>query len=79
MATYTWRTIVSTRREWIIPAAEPWGAFLGDLRAAIAAASVAYREACGLPESKSLPDDALQFRPRDEEIIISFVVEEAQQ
>jgi hypothetical protein len=79
MATYTWRTIVSTRREWIIPAAEPWGAFLGDLRAAIAAASVAYREAHGLPESKSLPDDALQFRPRDEEIVISFVVEEARQ
>jgi hypothetical protein len=78
MATWTWRTVTSTRREWIIPAAQPWGACLGDLRGAIAAASVAYLEHHGLPENAALADDALRFEPRDAEIVISFTTEEQQ-
>lgn len=78
MATYTWRTITSTRREWVVPAAQPWGACLGDLRSAIAPASMAYREQHGLNETVTLPDDALRFHPMDDEIVISFTVEEPQ-
>lgn len=76
MATYTWRTITSTRREWVVPAAQPWGACLGDIEAAVAAASMAYREAHGLDEGVTLPDDALRFHVGDDEIVISFTTEE---
>ncbi|MEU1071882.1 MULTISPECIES: hypothetical protein [unclassified Streptomyces] len=75
MATYTSRTITSTRREWIVPAAEPWGAFLGDVRAALNAAAAEYQRQHGLTESVSLADDALRFKVTDDEIVISFTVE----
>ncbi|MFD8516540.1 hypothetical protein ACFV27_37050 [Streptomyces antimycoticus] len=75
MATFTSRTITSTRHEWIVPAAEPWGAFLGDIRTAIAVASVAYREQHGLPKDAPLMDDALRFKVGDDAIVISFTVE----
>jgi hypothetical protein len=77
MGAFSSRTVVSTRREWSVPAAEPWGAFLGDVRAAIAVASVAYREVHGLPRDAPLMDDALRFHVGDDEIVISFTVEEA--
>ncbi|MCQ6250881.1 hypothetical protein [Streptomyces malaysiensis] len=76
MTTVTSRTVTSTRREWIVPAAPPWGAFLGDVRDAIAFASIAYRETHGLPKDAPLADDALRFHVGDEEIVISFTVEE---
>jgi hypothetical protein len=76
MGAFSSRTVVSTRREWSVPAAEPWGAFLGDVRAAIAVASVAYREVHQLPEDAPLMDDALRFKVTDDEIVISFTVEE---
>ncbi|WP_458089373.1 hypothetical protein [Streptomyces malaysiensis] len=76
MATYSTRTVVSTRREWIVPAAEPWGACIGDINAACAAACRAYREAHGIDEAVTLPDDALRFHVTDDEIVISFVAEE---
>ncbi|NWF25278.1 hypothetical protein HW130_03195 [Streptomyces sp. PKU-EA00015] len=75
MATWTWRTVTSTRREWEVPAAEPWGAFLGDIRGALLAASIAYREAHGLPEDAPLTDDALRFKVTDDAILISFTTE----
>jgi hypothetical protein len=77
MATFTSRTVTVTRREWIVPADEPWGAFLGDIRAALGVASSVYRREHGLPEDAVLPDDALRFRAHDDEIVISFTVEEA--
>lgn len=76
MATYTRRTVTTTRREWIVPAAGPWGAALGDIRAAIAAASVAYRETHGLPQDYALPDDALRFHVGDDAVLVSFTTEE---
>jgi hypothetical protein len=76
MATWTWRTVTSTRHEWIIPAAQPWGATLRDLRGAIAAASVAYREHHGLPIDAVLADDALRFHVTDDAVLISFTTEE---
>ncbi|MFF4848756.1 hypothetical protein [Streptomyces sp. NPDC001194] len=77
MASYTSRTVTSTRREWIVPAAQPWGAFLGDINTAIAVASVAYREARGLAKDARLMDDALRFHVGDDEIVISFTTEAA--
>lgn len=78
MATYTSRTVTVTRCEWEVPAAEPWGACIGDINAAAAAACRAYREAHGLDERAPLPDDALRFHPRDDVIVIEFSVEEPQ-
>ena len=78
MATYTHREIVSRRVEYIVPAAAPWGACLGDMSAALSAASRAYREAHNVDERLMLPDDALRLFPRDDEIVISFTIEEAQ-
>jgi len=78
MATWSRRTVVSRRHEWIVPAREPWGAMLGDLRSALTTAELAYRTHVRVSEddSRPLPDDAMQIKVGDEELIISFVVEE---
>lgn len=76
MATYSSRTIVSTRREWIVPAAQPWGAAAEEIQKAWAAAETAYREIHGLHDATT-PGDALRFHVSDEEIVISFTVEAA--
>lgn len=75
MATYSSRTITSTRREWIIPAAQPWGAAAAEVGKAWAVAELAYREQHNLPAEQPLHDDALRFHVGDDEIIISFTVE----
>ena len=75
MATFTSRTVNSTRREWIVPAAPPWGAAHAEVHKAFEAAEVAYREARGLAEDTPLSDDALWVTVGDEEIIISFTTE----
>jgi hypothetical protein len=61
MATYTHREIVSRRIEYIVPAAQPWGACLGDVMAGINAARVAYIDEHKADPMASLPDDALWF------------------
>jgi hypothetical protein len=78
VATYTTETVTSTVHRWIIPAAEPWGACIGDINAACAAACRAYREAHGLTEGQTIADDALRFHVRDEEIVIEFQTEARQ-
>lgn len=75
MATFTSRTITSTRHEWSVPAAEPWGAASEEISKAWAVAAAAYREAHRLSEEIQLPGDALRFKVGDEEIVISFTVE----
>ena len=75
MATYTSRTITSTRREWVVPAPEPWGACIGDVNAASAVACRAYREHFDLAPDQSLSDNALRFKVGDGEIVISFTIE----
>ncbi|MEU3613452.1 hypothetical protein ABZ725_14210 [Streptomyces sp. NPDC006872] len=72
MTTYTSETVTRTIRRWIIPAAQPWGACIGDINAATVAACRAYRETCGLPEDAALPDNALRFHVADDAIVISF-------
>lgn len=76
MATFEMRTVTSTRHEWIIPAAEPWGATGAEIGKAWAAAERAFREQHGYPEERVLPDDALRFRVTDDAIVISFTTEE---
>ena len=76
MATYTSRTVVTTRREWIVPAAEPWGAAAAEIGKAWAVAELAYREHHGIPKDQPLHGDALRFFVRDEAIVISFETEE---
>jgi hypothetical protein len=76
VATYTSRTVVTTRREWIIPAAEPWGAACEEVSKAWTAAAVAYREARGLPHDAPVVGDALRFHVTDDEIVISFETEQ---
>jgi hypothetical protein len=75
MATYSSRTVTSIRREWTVPAAEPWGAAYIEVYKAVAAAELGYREAHGLDKSAVLSDDALRMTTRDEEIVISFTTE----
>lgn len=77
MATYTSETVTRTIRRWIVPAAEPWGACIGDINAACAAACRAYRETHGLTEGQTLSDDALRFHVTDDEIVISYETEAA--
>ncbi|MFD9564403.1 hypothetical protein [Streptomyces sp. NPDC059994] len=77
MATYTTRTVTSTRWEWIVPAAEPWGAAAAEVGKAWAAADLAYREQRGIAEGEPLSDDALRFTVADDAIVIGFTVEEA--
>lgn len=75
MAEYTTETVTRTVRRWIIPASEPWGACIGDINAACAAACREYREAHGLPEGVVISDDALRFHVRDDAVVIEFTVE----
>jgi hypothetical protein len=77
MATFTSRTVSSTRREWIVPTTYPRGACLGDMQAAMAVATQDYRHYHLVEEHVPLPDDALMFTTTDEAIVISFTVESA--
>lgn len=76
MATYTTETVTNTVRRWIIPAAEPWGAPAEEISKAWGAAAAAYRDTHQLAEEVLLPGDALRFRVRDDQIVISFEYEE---
>lgn len=75
MATFTTETVTTVTRRWVVPAADPWGAAAAEVAKAWAAAEQAYREYHDVPQEKPLHDNALCFRVRDEEIVISFDVE----
>ncbi len=77
MAVFSSRTVRSTRREWIVPTPRPEGMAYIEVYKAVAAAEAAYREAHGLDEQAVLADDALRVHVGDDEIVISFTVEEA--
>ncbi|MCX5587577.1 hypothetical protein [Streptomyces erythrochromogenes] len=78
MATFTSRTITTTRREWIVPTNYPRGACLGDMEAALGAAARDYRHYYNLSDLVTLPDDSLSFTTTDEAIVIAFTVETPQ-
>jgi hypothetical protein len=75
MATYTSRTVTSTRHEWIVPAAEPWGAPADEIGKAWAAAEMAYREANNMPEGGGIAGNALAFHVTDDAVVIAFTTE----
>lgn len=76
MPSFTSRAITSTRHEWIVPAAEPWGAAGADIGKAWSAAETAYRDHYNLPAEQALSDDALRFHVNDDAIVITFTTEE---
>lgn len=76
MADFTSETVTRTIHRWIVPATEPWGAAADEISKAWNAAANAYLQAHDLPESTTLPGDALRFHVRDEEIVIEFQTEE---
>lgn len=75
MATFSHRTVTSTRHEWRVPAVEPWGAAAGEIGKAWTAAAVQYRRLHGLPEDAALSDDSMWFKVGDDEIVIAFTTE----
>ena len=77
MATFTTRTITSTRREWAVPAAEPFGAAAEEISKAWQAADMAYRELHRIAPDVPLSGNALTFHVTDDAVVISFTVEEA--
>lgn len=77
MADYSRRTITTVRREFVIPVG-PYGAPSAEIGKAWAAAEREYRGLYGLKTEDSLADNALVFRPGDDEIVISFETEEPQ-
>lgn len=72
MATFSRRTITIVRQEFTIPAAPPHGAAAAEVGKAWSVAEREYRQTYGVPDDAALPDDALAFRPGDDEIVISF-------
>lgn len=76
MADYTTRTVTSTRREWIVPAAEPWGTAWEEIAKACTAAWAAYRELHGLPADAPMPGDFARVHCRDDEVVLAFTTEE---
>lgn len=75
MATFSQRTITSTRHEWAVPAAEPWGATYEEIVKAVSVAWLKYRTLHGLPEDAPMPGDFARFHADDDVIVISFVTE----
>lgn len=83
MATFTTRQTTVTRHEWVIPAAEPWGADWVQVFRAFHNAEREYRIHHGMPTEapdagklRELSDDAIRFHVGDDEIVISFETEE---
>ncbi|MFE7118840.1 hypothetical protein ACFU99_25820 [Streptomyces sp. NPDC057654] len=76
MATYATREVVMRRKEWIVPAGQPWSAAWEEVHKAVAAAWAVYREHRGLPEDASMPGEFVRFHPRDEDICIAVTLEE---
>ncbi|MET7746562.1 hypothetical protein [Streptomyces sp. NPDC005385] len=74
--TVTDRTTLVTRREFAVSADTAYGANHAEVGKAWTRADRAYRETYGLPEGgNAIPDNAIAFFPRDEEIVISFETE----
>lgn len=78
MATFSHRKVTSTRHEWIVPAAEPWGAAAEEVAKAWGAAETSYRDAHGVTKDVTLTGGALSFHVTDDAIVIRFTTETPQ-
>lgn len=76
MATYTTREVITRRKEWIVPAGQPWGATWEEVSKAVGVAWAAYREHHGLPEDAPMPGDFARIHPHDEDIVVVITLEE---
>jgi hypothetical protein len=72
MATYETAVITSTRYEWRVPAAEPWGAAAEGIAKAWGAAETTYREVKAIPKETPLSGDAISFHAHDDYIVLAF-------
>jgi hypothetical protein len=72
VATFEHHVITSTRHEWHVPAAEPWGAASEEIGKAWVAAETTYREVHGLPKEASLSGDAIRFHVTDDAVVLTF-------
>lgn len=70
MATYSYREVTTTQCEWLVPAAEPWGACWVEVMKAIHAATEQLKEAGLLKDGEEPSDDQIRIRPGDDEIIV---------
>lgn len=74
VADYTRRTITTVRQEFIVPVG-PYGASSAEIGKAWAVAEREYRSLHKLTAEESIADNAIVFRPGDDEIVISFETE----
>lgn len=72
MATFEHAVITSTRFEWRVPAAEPWGATAEEISKARGAAEAAYRDVHNIPLGVALAGDAIRFHVTDDAVVITF-------
>lgn len=72
MATFTRRTITTVRQEFVVPADQAYGATSAEIGKAWSVAEREYRQHHGLREEEQLTDDAITFRPGDDEVVLSF-------
>jgi hypothetical protein len=77
VADFTRRTITTTREEFVVPVG-PYGAPSAEIGKAWAVAEREYRAVHGLTAEDSVADDAIVFRPGDDEIVISFETKDPQ-
>ena len=77
MAEFTCRRITTVREEFVVPVG-PYGASAAEMGKAWAVAEREYRAARGLSQEDSVADNAIVFRPGDDEIVISFETEAPQ-
>lgn len=73
MATWTTRERIFRTKEWIVPAAEPWGATHDQVMQAI---NLARSEVIRSGERVDISDAEVRVHARDDEIIIVIVLED---
>lgn len=72
MASYSRRVIRTTRVEFPVPAAEPWGACWVEVMKAIHAATRELVDNGLLAEGKEPSDDTIRIRVGDDEVIVFY-------
>lgn len=75
MATYERREVTRTRVEFVVPAAEPWGACWVEVMKAIRAATNELVMTDQLADGAEPADDAIQIRPGDDAVVVSYECE----
>lgn len=72
MATYSRRERTTKRVEFVVPAAQPWGAAWVEVWKAVRAAHVELEDMGRIKPGSDAPDDAITITPDDDAVIVSF-------